>query len=154
VDIANGDAIPAQGGKYYAQDLVGLSKARTNSSGGSVVSIWIVYLNGRSALDRTTAGVSFAATAIALFPDRLEESGGNRTKAESALLVHELGHLLGLIDIAFKSPRAREDPLHEGHSLNENSVMHGTVGAATGTGAIDFDQDDLKDLSDVKHGHL
>ena len=74
--------------------------------------------------------------------------------------MHEFGHLLGLVNLVYKSPVDHEDKDHPGHSNNEDSVMYWAVESAdigniiTGQLPDEFDNDDLNDLSGILSGEI
>jgi hypothetical protein len=80
----------------------------------------------------------------------------SRSEIEDAVLMHELGHVLGLVDLARNTGRA--DPEHPGHSKNQRSVMYWAVESSligqvlTGSPPKDFDQQDLADLRALREG--
>ena len=156
VSARGGNELAPQGGPYYPSQIKTLAEARDRHSEGSIAAIWIVYLDGRLAANRRAAGAAISATVMAIFPDRLRESGDAEGGLEAATLVHEMGHLLGLINIGYTSPRPREDPKYPGHSSNRGSVMHWSVEAASGSDALPstFDEDDLADLRGLADGSL
>ena len=79
---------------------------------------------------------------------------------ENSVLVHEYGHLLGLVNLVYKSPVDHEDKDHPGHSNNEESVMYWAVESAdlsniiTGQLPDDFDNDDRNDLAGMLSGDI
>lgn len=151
-----GNELSAQGGPYYPSQVRALAEKRDQRSAGSTAAIWVVYLDGRLAINRRAAGAAISGTVIAIFPDRLSETGDADGTLEAVTLVHEMGHLLGLINIGYTSPRPREDPTTPGHSRNRGSVMHWSVKAASGSDglAATFDADDLADLRGLADGSL
>ncbi|MGH2668761.1 MAG: hypothetical protein ACRDH5_06540 [bacterium] len=83
------------------------------------------------------------------------------TFVERAVLVHEAGHLLGLVNVGTSMVRDHEDAGHPGHSRFETSVMYWAVeqGAALtnliGGGAQiphQFDEYDREDLREARGG--
>jgi len=156
VRTRGGNELLRQGGPYYPSQIRALAEKRDQGSGGSSAAIWIVYLDGRLAINRRAAGAAISGTIIAIFPDRLKETGDADGTLEAATLVHEMGHLLGLINIGYTSPRHREDPTNPGHSTNRGSVMHWSIEAASGSDglAATFDDDDLADLRGLADGSL
>ena len=75
------------------------------------------------------------ASTVALFSDTIEEADGpfgrpSVEDVENSVLVHEVGHLLGLVNLVYQSPIDHEDPDHPGHSSNDESVMYWAVESA------------------------
>lgn len=139
------------------------SRTARNSSSQAVMHV--LYLNG--APDQGGAiGVAYGASGAAIFIEEIRANALPTVPAEDvekASLVHEAGHLLSLVNLGYESPRDHEDPEHEGHSTNPDSVMYpviDNVGVFTlfqGLGRLpptDFDADDRADLADVKKGAL
>ncbi|MGH7859805.1 MAG: hypothetical protein ACREQY_20960 [Candidatus Binatia bacterium] len=136
--------------------------ARKEWSTDDRVVIHLLYLNGRPSYGNAL-GTAYGASSIVVFPDRLENAVTpvvGRAVLERAVLVHEVGHLLGLINIGYKSPRDHEDPEHPTHSRNQDSVMFWaaeTDAVSTvlpGGPTDDFDADDRADLADRAAGKL
>jgi hypothetical protein len=95
----------------------------------------------------------------AVFVDRASAAAGVLGDPQAILAsvaTHELGHLLGLVDLVLDTGRA--DPDHPGHSGNPGSVMYWAVESdliASLLGARpprDFDGDDLADLRAIAGG--
>ena len=70
---------------------------------------------------------------MALFSDSIDEadirSRPSVEDVENSVLVHEVGHLLGLVNL-YQSPVDHEDPDHPGHSNNDESVMYWAIESA------------------------
>jgi hypothetical protein len=139
-------------------------KYRNAHSSASVAVIHILYVDGRS--EEGWLGVAFRSGSAAIAIETLREGGLPTVPAEAvekAAIVHEVGHLLSLVNIGYRSPRDHEDPSHPSHSKSLNSVMYHAVDDV-GVYAIfrglnrlpptDFDGDDRADLADVKAGKL
>lgn len=127
---------------------------------------WHVLFPEGTYQDDTVLGVAVDASTVALFGDSIEEAEPpifarpSADEIEKAVLVHEIGHLLGLVNLVYQSPVDHEDPEHPGHSNNEDSVMYWaveTIGIAqfiSGTLPNEFDQDDLNDLAGISDGTI
>ena len=111
-------------------------------------------------------GVAVDASTVAIFKDAVEEAEGpffsrpSAEEIENSVLVHEFGHLLGLVNLVYKSPVDHEDKDHPGHSNNEDSVMYWAIESVnlrnfiTGELPDEFDNDDLNDLSGMLSGEI
>jgi len=81
-------------------------------------------------------------------------------KMEAAVTVHEVGHLLGLVNLVYTSTIDHEDSSNSGHSSNDESVMYWAVESTDpanvifGTVPNDFDDDDRADLAALASGEL
>jgi hypothetical protein len=138
------------------------ARAHRPIDGGSV-SVMVLYLPGRYVSD-TVLGFAFRGGSVAIFPDRLDASGNalvTPQQIEKSNLVHEAGHLLGLVNIdsrVYTSPRPHEDTTHRGHSKNTRSVMFWAIESTSVTTILSggppdsFDGDDEADLADIRSG--
>lgn len=119
----------------------------------------LLYLRGGFADNERAVGVAVRGDVAAVFAERVTEASGvfgDRDAVEDAVSMHEVGHLLGLVDLVVDTGRA--DPEHPGHSPNEGSVMYYAV-ESTLLGSIlaggpprDFDRDDLDELARIRNG--
>lgn len=117
----------------------------------------LLFLHGGFAENERAVGVAVRGDLAAVFADRVAEAAGmfgDRVAVEDAVTMHEVGHLLGLVDLVLDT--GREDPDHPGHSPNRGSVMYFAVESTllgsvlTGGPPRDFDQDDLDDLIRIR----
>ncbi|MBT5284529.1 MAG: hypothetical protein HOL29_01000 [Euryarchaeota archaeon] len=131
---------------------------------GSTLTWQILFPSG-SYVDSSVLGVAVDASSIALFGDTIETANGpfNRPSVEdveNSVTVHEVGHLLGLVNLVYQSPVDHEDENNEGHSNNDDSVMYWAIESADlanfifGTLPNEFDEDDLADLSGMADGSI
>lgn len=157
-------SVPSSGGDYSSDDLVALEdQHRSAQPSDDNAAIYMLYLDGRYSDDSGALGVAYGATSFAIFADAIEDAAtplASAERIERAVMVHELGHLLGLVNIGYDSPREREDPEHPNHSTNEGSVMHWAIEVDVvstilkGPPPDDFDEADRADLADIKSGRL
>ena len=115
--------------------------------------------------DDGVLGVAVNAADVAVFRDSIDDAENilrrpSAEEIENSVTLHEVGHLLGLVNLVYTSPRDHEDADHPGHSSNEDSVMYWAVESSS-LGAIfsgelpnDFDDDDRADLEDLASGDL
>ena len=115
--------------------------------------------------DDSVLGVAVDASTMALFGDSIEEADGllgrpSVEDVENSVIVHEAGHLLGLVNLVYQSPTNHEDPEHPGHSNNDESVMYWAIESTglrnfiTGDLPTEFDADDLADLAGLASGDI
>lgn len=85
----------------------------------------------------------------------------SRERMERAVLVHEVGHVLGLVNLGAPMVRPHEDTEHPGHSASRDSVMFWQMDAqeallgflADEVGpTFAYDADDLADLKALREG--
>jgi hypothetical protein len=147
------------GSAFSAEDLRGLeNEHRDTVTDGDTASMYVLSLNGTLSDRQGIIGVAYGGSSFALF---LEQNRGLDSAAvERAVLVHEAGHLLALVNVGYESPRDREDPDHPNHSSNADSVMHWAVESVSILDALgggppdDFDDDDRADLADIASGAI
>jgi hypothetical protein len=127
---------------------------------------WQIIFPSGTYDDDSVLGVAVDASTIAIFGDSVEEAKGpifgrpSAEEVEKSVVIHEVGHLLGLVNIVYQSQHDHEDPEHPNHSNNEDSVMYWAIESTTigsiisGELPTEFDQHDLQDLSDMKTGKV
>lgn len=127
-------------------------------SGGQAV-LHLLYLNGEFADNENVLGVAVRGDVIALFPDVIASAATPLVPArtiEDAVVMHEAGHLLGLVGLVVNT--GRDDPDHPGHSRNRGSVMYWAVESSLvatlldGPPPRDFDAADRQDLATIRQG--
>ncbi|MCA1832077.1 MAG: hypothetical protein ABR548_02870 [Actinomycetota bacterium] len=156
VRVVRGSQIPASKDEYSIRDLHGLEAAhRSSLSGGDTATMWFVFLNGSLAENADALGVSYEASAAAIFEDRIQSSTTalfQASEIERSVLTHEAGHLLALVNIGYKSAFDHEDADHPHHSKNSGSVMYWAVEDVSvrsllgGGPPSEFDEQDKADL--------
>lgn len=118
------------------------------------MSLYVIYLDGEFAEDGNVLGVHYGPTSVALFKDRIQSgslAGLSSRDAERSVLIHEFGHVIGLVDNGIPMVKDHEDNEHPKHSSNSNSVMYHAVETSeisllTGTPPTNFDSDDIADI--------
>jgi hypothetical protein len=127
------------------------------SSVGGPVTIRLAFLGGRFVDDDNALGVAVNASTAAVFTERAHAAAGllgDPGRVELAVATHELGHLLGLVDLVLHT--GRDDPDHPGHSPNRASVMFWAVesdlvGTLLGGGpSTTFDAADRAELAAIR----
>ncbi len=95
------------------------------------VRVTVIFLNGMYNNDPNILGVHFAGYPFAfVFKDIVLSTGGDPVSqryAEQATVVHELGHIVGLVNNGVPMAVAHEDGGHPKHSTNAQCVMYWQV---------------------------
>jgi hypothetical protein len=154
-----GGALAGEGRQWSADEIRALADSVGPAQSRDAAVVRLLYLRGGFAGDDTVLGVAVRSDVAAVFADRIDDAAGplgNRSRIEDAITVHEVGHLLGLVDLVLD--RGRADPDHPGHSRNRNSVMYYAVESTlvgsilTGGPPTEFDAEDLADLAAIRSG--
>lgn len=158
VRAVGGASLPARRVWSSTELVAAAEAARFPTADGSYV-VRVLFVGGRSSEGGGVLGITATADVAAVFAEPVEEAATGLTSAaavERAVAVHELGHLLGLVDLAIDT--GRDDPEHPGHSTNPRSVMYWAVessllGDLLGDGPPQrFDDQDRADLAAIRGG--
>ena len=151
-----------EGGResWSAAELRSLADANApTSQGNGTAAIRVIFVHGGLEGNDRAVGVAVRGDVLAVFADRVGEASSplvSRSRMEEAILIHEIGHLLGLVDLVLDT--GRDDPEHPGHSRNTRSVMYWAVEstlvgqALNGPPSTDFDDQDRADLAKLRSG--
>jgi hypothetical protein len=91
-----------------------------------------LYLNGIYADDEDKLGVAYSPSSFAIFKEKISSivdtadipnADDALLRIEQALVVHELGQLLGLVNRGYISNFAHEDNAHQ-HYCNHTILIH------------------------------
>ena len=101
---------------------------RTSFTAASQISVYVLYTNGNYT-EGNVLGIAYRNTSVALFGKKIHDNSGaigqtSRTKLEATVLVHELGHLLGLVDLGSPMQTNHKDAAHGNHCNNTSCIMH------------------------------
>lgn len=167
ITFAGANEVASDDESWTVDDLrAAVAENRTTASDDQQVSVHVLVLRGGFAGDDgegEAIGLAYGASTVALWPGRADGIGGvlgSREGVERAVLVHELGHLLGLVNLVYESDIDHEDPEHPGHSSSQGSVMFHAVettlvGQVFGGPPPDrFDDADASDLEGLRTGRL
>ena len=119
----------------------------------------VLYVSGSYGGDESVLGITVNAGVAAVFSHAVAAASNglaSPSRIERAVSTHELGHLLGLVDLYLHTGRA--DPQHPGHSTNPRSVMYWAVESdvigdlLSGGPPTDFDSADRSDLASIRGG--
>jgi|TARA_B100000959_G_scaffold135941_1_gene142806 hypothetical protein len=149
---------------YTLEEILELeNKQRTRFKNGNTFVVHILYLNGEYSDNDQTLGLAYSGTSFAIFKEKIEDAAFlliSSKDIEKSVIVHEFGHLLGLVNNGYQSPHDHEDSQHPHHSNNEESVMYWAIESQDignqidGEPPNDFDNYDLDDLKLMKEGKL
>jgi hypothetical protein len=162
VSVELGRSVAASRQTWSVGDIEALERStRLLHSSGTTATMWFVYLNGSYAGGSSTLGLSFEASSAAIFLDQIQSATTavvQEPAIERAVLTHEAGHLLALVNIGYRSRYDHEDPQHPHHSKYSSDVMYWQVEDASiknllsGGPPDDYDQYDRADLQMLKDG--
>jgi hypothetical protein len=156
---ASGKSVSTGGAAFEVGRSTWTPDELRDAAGAPDGSVKLLFVHGQYEESDTVLGIAVRADVAAVFVDRVRDSAsplvGSRA-IETAVTTHELGHLLGLVDLHLDT--GREDPEHPGHSTNRSSVMYWAVESSlvtdllTGGPPRDFDDADLADLAAIRGG--
>lgn len=165
VQVHRGTAPVAGGGPWTVDKILDLHRAtQDEKNGDGRVVTHVLYLDGRfrdDGQDTNALGVTIGHDVIAIFDAAIDDACSplnacffNEVEIEKAVLIHEFGHALGLVNRGVAMVQDHEDEQHEGHSDNPDSVMFWqveTAGGILGLSSIptEFDANDRRDLCAV-----
>jgi hypothetical protein len=167
ITFAGGNTFASDDEEWTTDDLrAAASSNRSTATDGQQVSIHVLYVRGshhQDGQETAAIGLAYSASTIAMWPERWSGMGGllgSDRAIERAVLVHELGHLLGLVNLTYQSDIAHEDAAHPGHSNNQDSVMFHAIESTligqlfSGPPPDRFDEADASDLAGLREGRL
>lgn len=177
IEFRSSETLPARGGTWSDKDLLQLSDAhRDVDTGGQTAALHLLFVDG-SYEQQGVLGVTYtskrsdgsvvASGPIVIFSESIREACAPVVLVSpcvdinsywAAVLVHEFGHALGLVNNGVPMQRNHEatecnGSPDKGHSSNTASVMHCDVEQVNITNAFggggpptSFDADDKADL--------
>ncbi len=101
---------------------------RTSFTSGTQVSVYILITDGQY-FEPNVLGVAFRNTSVALMGKTLQDNSGSlgqvsRTKLVTTVLEHELGHLVGLVNLGTAMTVSHQDGAHGNHCSNQSCLMY------------------------------
>ena len=122
--------IPAAGSATLsADDAAQIERNnRTAFTSSNQIALYILYTNGNYT-DNNVLGVAYKNTSVVLFGKKIADNSGSigqasRTKLVATVAEHEIGHLLGLVDIGSPMQTNHKDGAHGNHCNNSNCLMY------------------------------
>jgi hypothetical protein len=129
-------AIAVNATEFTTVDLVELERAnRDQATGGDTFALYILSISGELTNGEGTAlGAAYSASSLAIFKDVIRTvtigPGPSVADVESSVLVHEIGHIMGLVNLVYTSDLEYEDSEHPFHSDNTTDVMFWAIESA------------------------
>ena len=122
--------IPASGNlSLSVNDVISIEKNnRTTFTNGNELAVYFLYTNGNYT-DPNVLGIAYKNTSSVLFGKKINDNSGglgqaSRTKLVATVAEHELGHLLGLVDLGSPMQTGHKDDPHGNHCTNTNCLMY------------------------------
>lgn len=121
---------------YTINDIMEIESAsRTHRTQGDHLTAYFLFLDGDYAGNPGNSkvlGVAYGGTSMAIFEKTVKEySGGIAeppvTTLESTVILHEFGHILGLVNNGTPMATAHQDEPHGKHCSNEDCLMYYTA---------------------------
>lgn len=106
-------------------------KNRTAYTDGNRITVYI-YITDASFDKGNVVGIAYRNTAVCLFGKTIQANSGginqaSRVKVESGVLLHEIGHLLGLVNNGTGMVTRHEDGDNRAHCTNTSCLMYYTI---------------------------
>jgi len=161
--LAGGHDIAGKnGGCWTLDDVVGAAnRERHVHTGNGAAALMVLFLDGHFCADANVLGAAFGASYMMVFTQVVAALGTPTVPGDrylDAVTVHELGHILGLVNFGYHSRVDHEDPQNPHHSNNPNSVMYYAIDRANvvqrlATGPPQkYDASDEADLAGLRDG--
>ncbi len=169
IEIRDDESLPPRGGTWSQKDLLDYSDAHAQTpTSGKTVAIHLLFVDGiyeqgnvlgATFSSETSSGRVVETGPIVIFSDVIRDGctplNGCLTGTTSifeAVVVHEFGHAMGLVNNGISMQRDHEDDAQPGHSTNQDSVMYYAVETTNvfnlfrGGPPTEYDTDDKADL--------
>ncbi|MFW6052031.1 MAG: hypothetical protein ACODAU_12715 [Myxococcota bacterium] len=175
VEMTLDQTIPGKGTgeAWTSEELLDLAEETNDLSvPDGTVKIHVMFLDGQdesTGEGGTVLGLAWNHLHIAIYKESIEESctsfplpvSGLCEAVELSILIHEIGHTIGLVDNGLPMQTDHKDPDHGAHDVNEDCIMYWAYegenpiefindGLGTGGSAPGFDQACLDDIAAVR----
>lgn len=175
IEIVRSDTISSRGAEHaWTQDEVFALADETfdDASPAGTVTMHVMWIDGHEAGDTAsgaTLGYAWAHTHIVMFHDTIEDNCfrdpllGDRVCASAQYIVwlHEVGHLIGLVDNGVPMVTPHNDADHGAHDVDSDCVMYWAMEGRSGLDliyenilgggpSIDFDPACVADIDAIR----
>lgn len=133
--------IAANGGTLTQQQVEDVEKQnRTAYTSGTTLAVYVLITDGYNT-DANTLGFAYRNTSVCLFGKNIADNSGGlnqvgRTTLQATVLEHEIGHLLGLVDLGTPMQVNHLDISHSNHCNNKACLMYYAVETNIGLGLL------------------
>jgi hypothetical protein len=130
---------------YSLDDVRGIeSQYRTKFNTEGTLAFYIFVADGdyeTNTQNSFTLGLAYKNTSIVVFGETIKSNSGglgepSEERVTTALLEHELGHLLGLVNVGSPMVDDHEDDDHNGHCAVESCLMYYTLNSVSAMGNL------------------
>ncbi len=152
VTATNDDAIPAHteaNHAYTSGELAALVSANKDMhSEGTVAAAYVLYVDGHhtdDGPDGKVLGLAYGGDRIVMFKDTITAACESLLPlvrdrvcalAEASVLVHEFGHLMGLVNNGLPMAMNHQDTAHGAHDVKQDCIMYWTVNSSASVAAL------------------
>jgi len=140
INIFQSAIAPLNKPTYSLQEIREIEDANRNAYNvGKKLGVYILFLDGYSSEDTnnsTTFALVHRNTSVTMFGKRIRERSDrlahpSRILLENTVTRHELGHLMGLVNVGSAMQHHHEDPNNTGHCDNRSCLMFWAVEAGS-----------------------
>lgn len=125
---------PTQGlTSYSISDIKSIENAhRIAKTSGKTLTAYILFLDGDYSANEGNAkvlGVAYGNSSMAIFEKTIRDYSGGVTQPpvktlESTVILHEIGHILGLVNNGTPMQTTHQDATHGRHCTDQNCLMY------------------------------
>lgn len=137
------------------------SKNRTQNTSGKTLTAYFFFADAdysSNSGNSKVLGIAYGGSSMALFEKTIKEfSGGlgepSQTDLETAVIEHEFGHILGLVNNGTGMQTEHQDETHGKHCINDKCLMYYTAETSDIIGSIiggSIPQLDANCIADLK----
>ncbi|TVQ11767.1 MAG: peptidase [Balneolaceae bacterium] len=134
VVVTVNDPIPPPGNSTYTvQQIRELEeKYRRTYTEGTNISVHFLFLDKDFSQSSNVLGIAYLNTSMALFQNIIQNNSGgigrpSRSVLERTVMKHELGHILGLVNIGSPMQTGHQDHANGAHCDNDQCLMYHAV---------------------------